>query len=281
MRAWRWWVAQCTQPFDTRAYALARIGLALCILADLTHIGAVGVADELFHTFEHGGLSAFAGVDYRLDSWLGPEGGMIAFGVTIASMLCVLFGVGTRPAMLIGVLAYSQLGALYPPGDRAVDRIMRTALLVLLFSGAHTRLSLGRRLRKVAAALTAPAWPAIVIRVFLAIIYISAGLGKLGSPLMGRDPTLYRILTDPTAGRLDHIAWADTDLLFHLGWWGTLVLELTSPLLLTPLAPWWAIFGAGMHLGIAATMRLGVFSWGMLALYPILFEPWLRRKPTQ
>ena len=31
--------------------------------------------------------------------------------------------------------------------------------------------------------------------------------------------------------------------------------------------------GALMHLGIALTMTLGMFSWGMLALYPILLAP--------
>ena len=31
-----------------------------------------------------------------------------------------------------------------------------------------------------------------------------------------------------------------------------------------------SIAGASMHLGIALTMDLGMFSWGMLALYPIL-----------
>ena len=37
---------------------------------------------------------------------------------------------------------------------------------------------------------------------------------------------------------------------------------------------WWAIFGALLHVGLALTMELGMFPFGMLALYPVLFGPW-------
>ena len=33
----------------------------------------------------------------------------------------------------------------------------------------------------------------------------------------------------------------------------------------------WAPLGVFMHLGIASTMELGMFSFGMLALYPVFF----------
>ena len=39
-------------------------------------------------------------------------------------------GVAARPALLIGVLAYAQAGHLYAPGDRGIDRILRTVLLI-------------------------------------------------------------------------------------------------------------------------------------------------------
>ncbi len=59
--------------------------------------------------------------------------------------------------------------------------------------------------------------------------------------------------------------------------WATVALELSSLLLLTRWAPWWGIVGALMHVGIFSMMELGMFSWGMLALYPIVFAPWLVR----
>jgi hypothetical protein len=35
----------------------------------------------------------------------------------------------------------------------------------------------------------------------------------------------------------------------------------------------WLTVGVCMHLGIALTMRLGVFPFGILALYPVLLHP--------
>jgi hypothetical protein len=32
--------------------------------------------------------------------------------------------------------------------------------------------------------------------------------------------------------------------------------------------------GVAFHLGIAATLRLGIFPFGMLAIYPVLFHPY-------
>ena len=46
------------------------------------------------------------------------------------------------------------------------------------------------------------------------------------------------------------------------------------------------VIGVGFHLGIALLMQLGIFQWGMLACYPVLFrsgelqraEAWLTRR---
>ena len=35
----------------------------------------------------------------------------------------------------------------------------------------------------------------------------------------------------------------------------------------------WIATGVVFHLGIAMTLKLGIFPWGMLALYPVLFAP--------
>jgi len=48
----------------------------------------------------------------------------------------------------------------------------------------------------------------------------------------------------------------------------------------------WCALGLGFKVGIAVTMRLGVFPYGMLALYPVLLGPteitragaWLRAR---
>jgi hypothetical protein len=202
----------------------------------------------------------------------------VAWAVTIAAMALASVGVFPRAALLVGTLAYAQLGHLYPPGDRAIDRLLRTVLLLVACSGAHRRLALtGDR------AETIRAWPADTIRVLLVLVYLSAGIGKLqqqpGWLALSGTPVLYRVMTDPLAAHVDaHAALPWWPILRVLGW-GTIALELSSPLILTRWARWWAVGGIAMHLGIAMTMDLGMFSWGMLALYPVILGRDSRKNP--
>jgi hypothetical protein len=204
--------------------------------------------------------------------WFGASAGAIALVVTLVSMALVSLGVWMKPAILVGVLAYAQLGHLYPPGDRAIDRLLRTALLILLFSDAHKRFSV----RRVAAPFIS-AWPADLIRFFLMLVYLSAGLAKLiqqpGWLSVVATPPLLRILTDPMASNLDPVFWATYPELFRIAGFVTIAIELSSPLLLTRYGHIWAIGGLLMHLGIVSTMSLGMFGWGMLAFYPLLLSP--------
>lgn len=275
MRLWSWWVARCAREDDARPLAVVRIGAALAILLDLLRVAQLGLVDVLFRPYDQGGLSQVQDPAYLVGGWLGPElAGRALFATSAVCMSLVALGVLTRPATLLGVLAYAQLGHLYPPGDRGIDRVLRTVLLILMFSGAHRRLALmgGPALARIRQ------WPADLLRSFLVIVYLSAGIGKLMQQpawLSTRGvPVLYRVMTDPLAAHVDpQAALPFWDLLRFMGW-GTIALELSAPLLLTRFAPWWAVLGMCMHLGIYFTMELGMFSWGMLSMYPLLFAPW-------
>lgn len=169
-RLWHRWVDRCQRPLDTRVYALVRVLIALCVLADLLQVALRGLVVDLFTVYAHGGMSGFHSKDYVLDALLGPSGGLWAYGTTLVCMVMALLGVATRPAILLGVLAYGQLGALFPPGDRVIDHLLRTVLLVLMFSGSHTRWSLGRWLRGRSAQLSSAAWPADLVRWLLVMV---------------------------------------------------------------------------------------------------------------
>lgn len=276
---WRRWVAACAAPEDLRPLALLRILLPLCVLADLLAVARADLLGALFVLPSDGGLSASVG-EYWRAGFLGPDAGLVLVGLLAMCMVLVSLGLVTRPAALLGVLVYAQLGNLYPPGDRAVDRLVRTVLLLLIFSQSHRCWSLGQRMWGRASQYKAPRWLPQIIRLLLVIVYLSAGINKLGAGwfTLSGPPELWTILADPGAGTLDpdgpgRRLWP----LFRVAGMGAVVFELLSPLIFTRLAPIWALGGLALHLGIAFTMKLGIFSWGMLALYPLLFAPWLGR----
>ena len=279
MRPWKAWVAAVSVPMDARILAMVRILAASCVVFDLARVGLLGLADDFFLPYVLGGISQIHDSALVVDVLFGDATGPVLYGVSLAAMSLVALGIGGRPVQLLAILAYAQLGHLNPPGDRGVDRILRTTLLALLFSNAHRVWALGPWLRKKASPATVSSAVPWFLRFFLVDVYLSAGISKLMATPQWLDyrshPVLYRILSDPMAGRLDPVAAEALTPLWNAGGWFTIVMELGSVLIVTRLAPWWAVAGIGMHLGIAATMHLGMFSWGMLALYPVLLAPWL------
>lgn len=279
MKIWRWWHDHTSRQEDPLPLALIRVLVPLVVVLDLLQVARLGLVTTYWRTADAGGLSRFSGKHAVVDALSPLWGGPLTWLVCVSSMTLASLGVATRPALLLGLLAYAQLGHLYPPGDRGIDRLLRTVLLVLLFSGAHRRLSLWQHLRKIPFAPRVPAWPSGLIRFILVLMYLGAGLHKLGSDLGWLDPSkpnpVYRIIADPLAGKLDPVTFEDWHWVGYAFSVGTIALECSALLILTRHAPRWAVLGVAMHLGIAATMHLGMFSWGMLSLYPLLFAPWI------
>ena len=269
-KLWTRWVDRCGRLEDSRPLALVRIGVAACVLGDLLRVAWLGLLPHVFHLYSDGGINKFPDSALVVDAWFGTHTGPFLAALTGLCMVLVLLGRWTGPAILIGVLAYAQLGHLFPPGDRGIDRILRTTLLILMFADSHRRLSLDPRQMRP----RIPAWPMDLIRFLLVMVYLSAGVSKLMTTQawvsVQEWPVLFRIMTDPLAAHMDPAGAVWVMPLFHLGSWATVLLECSSPLLLTRWRRHWAIFGVTMHLGIAMTMELGMFSWGMLALYPVL-----------
>lgn len=271
------WVSRCSRPVDVRPLALARILIALCVFLDLLSLVPSGLAWDLFST--EGGTRKMlhhASESYVLDD-LADDDGMVVFWTALVSMGCVALGIGGRPVQILAVLAFAQLGALYPGGDRGIDRILRTALLLLSFSQAHRSVSLGVWLRGKQPAATTPGWVVDAFLTLLTTIYLSAGLAKVGGGhwfSLKAVPELFRILSDAVTGTLDpsSAVWRSLWPLFWVAGAFTVLWECSAPLVFTRHARRWAVLGVALHLGIAATMKLGMFAWGMLALYPVVFR---------
>ncbi|MEC8425767.1 MAG: HTTM domain-containing protein [Myxococcota bacterium] len=274
---WKRFVAAQARPVDTRPLAALRILLPLCVVFDLLRSVQLGMAEVYYRPWDAGGLSTFSG-----DAWvlggLGSDVGPWLVVLVVSCMLLVSLGLGVRPALLVGVLAYAQLGHLYPPGDRGIDRIIRTTLLLLVFSRSHRRWALGDRLLGRPPVETQPAAVRNLVLWFLVLVYTAAGVSKLVQQpawlSVTGTPVLYRVLTDPLGGGLDHLTWAGLRLPFVVGGWFTIAFEVGSLLLLTRWRPWFGVLGILMHVGIGVTMELGMFSAGMLCLYVVVMAEW-------
>lgn len=263
MSLWRRWVAHTSRLEDRRPLALVRVLIPLAILGDLFAMIWRSAASAVLLPASMGGIGSAPAPWAFISRWW--WGGPSAWLVCVLALPLVASGRLARPAIVACVIASSQQGHLFVPGDRGIDRMLRTVLLILLFSGVTSR----DRPEKIAA------WASDLIRWLLMLVYLSAGAAKLlaGGWVSGEPPELYTVLADPLAGSLDPVWWADYPLLFRLGGWATLLVEMSAPLLLTRWAPIWAICAAPIHLGIAMSMDLGMFSWGMLAMYPVLIGP--------
>ena len=156
-------------------------------------------------------------------------------------------GLVTRPAMLVGVLAHAQLGALNSGGDRAIDRIIRMVLLMLIFTNAHRCFALGDRLRRRPRTPTSPGWFVDLLHLLMVLLYMSAGMVKAGASSPGwftlsGPPELYFIFIDPTAGRIswDSELWRSLWPALRVAGYGTVLMELTAFLLPTRWSKWCA-----------------------------------------
>jgi hypothetical protein len=279
-KVWAWWMSYTDRKMDPGPLVAVRILVCGAIGLDLLRMVQLGLFSDVFSPFSLGGLSLIQDPHWVLGAWMGESASAIALAVTLMCMGLAGLGLWMRPAILIGVLAYAQLGHLFPPGDRAIDRLLRSVLLVLMFSAADQMWSPRRP-----NSTPVPAWPADLIRYMVVLVYLSAGLGKLiqqpGWLSLTADPPLMRILIDPLAGNLDPSMWAGHPWLFRLGGFVTIAFELASPLLLTRHGPKLALLGFVMHLSIAFTMNLGMFSWGMLAIYPLFLTPFILQPQAQ
>jgi len=279
-RLWRRWLTWSGREVDARPLALTRVLLPIMLLLDMARLVQLGLVDDLFRHYDQGGINVALNPHLWLDNLSPMWGGPVAVGVVMAALACVAAGVLYRPALLVALVGYAQLGHLCGPSDRGIDRILRTVMLILIVSEAHKHFSLKRPWKD-----RIPAWPQDLVRYLLVLVYMNSGFAKLlGDPAgwLGFEGQshLYRIITNPVAGHVDPVMADDWGWVLWLGGWFTIGIELAAPLLLTRHAHWWALAGVALHLGIAATMELGMFSWGMLSLYPILFaeSPWLNAR---
>jgi hypothetical protein len=281
-RLWHAWVELMDRREPATALACVRIAVALVLLADFAQIYALGLVEPLFARAPLG----FSAADATI--WC---------HVATVSLVALALGAGTRVACVVYVIASSRLGIAMPEADRGIDMILRIAIAILAFSQCHAKWSVDAwiraRIGRPFAALV-PAWPRYLLLLQLVWIYFSGGTNKGGATWgpQGGFTALANALTAPHIARFDP-GWVATALpLTRVATALTMAFELGAPLYLLfyyyaktadrpgRLRAWcnryrlrWIWIGLGLcfSFGIALGLRLGIFPYGMLALYPVLY----------
>lgn len=278
--------------------------VALTMIADYAQTAAMGLVDVIWAPMFEGGLSAATSLkplSYAF-AWFGASAATarVVFGVALLSSLCLGVGLFSRTSALVAMLASAQLGDIMPDGDRGIDILLRNVLIVLSLSPAGATWSLDARRRcgsfSAPPGLLAPAWPRYLLIAQLVVMYFSAGVQKVSSPWSssGGYSALYYLLNHPHYASFDFRWVGRVYPLTQFGTFMTLFFEQSAPLV--PLALYyrhtrgrpgqlrrlfngshffvvWAAVGAAFHLLLAITLNLGIFPWGVLALYPAFFSP--------
>jgi hypothetical protein len=290
--AWRAWVELLDRREPATALALVRIFVALALLGDLALAAHHGLIDALWSKAPAGFARAHASWPEALG--IGAHG---LYALAIGALACIAIGLATRAACVAFVLVSAQLSQLQP--DEGIDNLLRIAIAILALSRCNARWSIdawiARRLGRPMPA-TVPAWPRILLVLQLLWVYFSAAHNKGHAEWWpnGGFTALSHTLADPHWARFPGAWIATFDPLARIATVLVVTFELCAPLYLvllyyaaTPERPgrlrrwcnrvrarWlWLVLGASLHLGIAVFMKLGMFPWGVLALYPALVFP--------
>lgn len=254
---------------DPRSLAAVRIGFGAILVVDLLFR-----AGELRASYTDSGAVPRALLDPWLTETIAPLhmlSGSFAwqatlFGIAGIAALCLLVGFQTRVAAVVSWLLLLSLQARNPLLLNFGDAILRVCILWALF------LPLGRcwsidAARSARPPSTAPvvsmASAAFLLQVFL--IYLFTAIMKTGADWHEDGTALYYAMQLDWLVQPFGIWLREHFRLTQLLTWSTLVLEYTGPFLL--ISPFWplrlaaALAFAGLHIGISASLRLGVFPW--------------------
>jgi hypothetical protein len=296
------WVAFWDRREGPESLALLRILVPLVILLDLGAALRLGLLPGLWAPPPHGlGWVGVTDAAPPLTRLLGASTttAWLVIGLAVLGALLLLTGLLHRVGALLLAFATAELARLSPDGERAVDVLLRIAVLVLAFSRADGCWSIAAWLRKRAGRpllLEIPAWPRQLLFLQLVWVYFSAAHNRGGTAWWpaGEFSAIANVLSDPHYARFTPGWTAAVFPLTQVSTALTMLFELGAPMLV-PLTLLdrghfhggavgafvrrfrlrFVYLGLGvlLHVGIWLTMRLGIFSLGMLSLYSVLLDP--------
>lgn len=295
MNPWTAWVAFLDRREPATALAICRIFVGTIVGAHLAHSVLVDADQLVWVDSAYGGLRTLK-APWLLEQLGGLTPDVIRRFTLVSALLAFAFaaGVFTRVTGVLAWIGFRTLADLNNHSGGSYDELLKNEMFILLLSGAGGALSVDAWWRGTKANI--PAWPRYVLLFQLVLMYWSTGLQKVSAGWVpgGKADALWYIFQQPTWHRMDMRWLAPFYPVTQVATLGTWFFEVGAPFLL--LALWWrhtrtrggwlraqanrldarALFlfwGFLMHLGIEATMEVGAFSFGSLALYVCAWHP--------
>ena len=254
-----WFAPRSMAPFELlrAAFGLLAALWALSLLSDATtFFGPGGVLQD--SPSRLGGWSV-------LDVWHSDVAVVLLVVLLLVAGLCLLADLAVRPAAAAAFIALVSLGERNPFVGNSGDGLLR-ALSFYVLLGSFVRRDRG--------------WTLRLIQVQFSLIYLATVWAKLrGTDWPGGTAVAY-------AFRLEDLArFAAPDvggslLLTHALSYGVLIVEASLGALVwvRRLRPWVLLAGVALHLGIEYRLRVGFFSWTILALYLVWLPPYVAER---
>ena len=207
----------------------------------------------------------------------------VAWGLFLASLLAfTAAALGYRTATSVVAAFAASVGMTYwnPLPLNGGHYVSAGLLFLLMWTGSGEVLSVDAWLRRRSGdpgrGRVQPIWPLRLMRFQIAVIYLNSGLGKLYHPAWRDGSALHYVLHLNTFARFPQTLPPEWDWVATAGTYVTLVWEVAFPFLLFQrltrrLA---LLLGVLLHLGMALTMEVGLFSWVMLAGYIAFLDPY-------
>ncbi len=220
-----------------------------------------------------------------------PRNAAWLFGVLVAAVVCMTFGLGTRISTVVAWALFVSFNQRLPWVQNGGDSMMRCALFYLLFAPAGAVWSLDSVLRRRRDApgaaipvLIAP-WPVRLMQIQLALVYLFTGISKIPDGLLGNDwvsgEAVYWVLNDMSLNRWPYYWLPAPMLVCRFLSWGTLAFELGFAFVMAmpPRSRFVSVMRSGMlltgvalHLGILVHTEVGWFSPATLCWYALLLS---------
>jgi hypothetical protein len=267
-------------PVDTASFVLFRLVFGLLVLGY-----TISLAPALFAFYSDDGILPsqphYSGtLAWGLLGWFPSDGAVLLFYfLLLLGSIALLLGLQTRVAALVVFVCLISFGRRNPWVLNSGDLLVQVLAFYVLFMPSGLAASADRWLRDPRGTWDFPArpiWPLRLVQLQVSILYIAAVWAKVRG-VTWNDGTAVSY-----AFRIEDIArfpvpefLTDSLVLVNLLTFATLAVELSIGILVwnRVLRPWVLLLGIGLHLGIDYAVRVGFFSYAVLAAYVAFVPP--------